>query len=253
MKPYSSCILCATPRSGSTLLCDLLAGVGMGKPHSYFRQQDVLYWSELWGLDPAGCSSELDFKRAFLAAAKRTGSSQNGVFGLRIMWQTMGELRDLLTTLYPHSADDRTRMEEAFGKPLYLHLSREDKVAQAVSRLRAEQSGLWHRAADGSERERSGAPQPAKYDPKRLAALVAELETHDDAWSAYFECHGIQPVRLTYEALSADPYAVLSEIAAAFGIGQIARGDVKIGTARLADATSTDWAARFRREHLTSR
>ena len=35
----------------------------------------------------------------------------------------------------------------------YLHLSREDKLAQAVSDLKAEQSGLWHVFTDGSERE----------------------------------------------------------------------------------------------------
>ena len=31
---------------------------------------------------------------------------------------------------------------------------REDKVGQAISRLKAEQTGLWHKFSDGTERER---------------------------------------------------------------------------------------------------
>ena len=37
--------LCATPRSGSTLLCDLLADTGVaGRPDSFFRPQAIAEW-----------------------------------------------------------------------------------------------------------------------------------------------------------------------------------------------------------------
>ena len=84
------------------------------------------------------------------------------------MWPSVAEASHRLDGLFPGLPSDAARFERAFGKPLYLFLSRGDKVGQAVSRLKAEQTGLWHRAADGSERERSAPPRPPAYDRDRL-------------------------------------------------------------------------------------
>ncbi|MDE0415807.1 MAG: Stf0 family sulfotransferase, partial [bacterium] len=47
MKQIESCIVGSTPRSGSTLLCDLLTDTGVaGQPHSYFRREDISWWAE---------------------------------------------------------------------------------------------------------------------------------------------------------------------------------------------------------------
>jgi LPS sulfotransferase NodH len=44
-----------------------------------------------------------------------------------------------LSVIQPDPLDDAAQFELAFGKPLYIHLSRQDKVAQAVSLLEAQQ------------------------------------------------------------------------------------------------------------------
>ena len=165
-------ILCATPRSGSTLLCDLLTESGVaGRPASFYRQQSIAYYAEQFGVPPGEGSA---FDRDYLAAVRQHGTDDTGTFSLRIMWSSVADLMARLAPLFPDWATDAARFERAFGAPLYVHLSRRNKVAQAVSRLKAEQTGLWHRAADGSERERTAPAQPAVYDGARLAAFVAE-------------------------------------------------------------------------------
>lgn len=171
------------------------------------------------------------------------------MFCLRLMFGSLPFTSTILDRLFPGLTTDRARIERAFGPMLYVHLSREDKVAQAVSRLKAEQSGLWHRHADGSERERTQAPQVPIYDAKQLAAFVAESEADNAAWNAWFGAQQVEPLRFIYEAFSARPSEALATILSAFGLDPTPAATVQPRTAKLADQTSLDWAARFRAEH----
>lgn len=244
----SSYIIAATPRSGSTLLCDLLSGTGIaGQPQSYYRREDILDYARKWGVSSPDVIGDEAFERTYLEAVRRAGAAQTGIFGLRLMWSSVAELSARLSAIHPDRLDDPARFEVAFGKPLYIHLSRQDKVAQAVSLLKAKQSGLWHRAADGTERERLAPPAPLVYDADRLAGLVEELETDDAAWNGWFSRFGIEPLRLTYERLAAAPQAVLAQALSALALDPRIAASVDARTAKLADKTSLEWARRFGR------
>jgi LPS sulfotransferase NodH len=244
---FSSYIIAATPRSGSTLLCDLLSGTGIaGEPHSYYRREDILDYARKWRVPSPGVIGAPAFERSYLEAVRRAGAAGTSIFGLRIMWRTVAELCARLSAIHPDPPDDAARIGLAFGNPLYIHLSRRDKVAQAVSRLKAEQSGLWHRAADGTERERTAPPAPLVYDADRLAGLVNELELDDAAWSGWFARFGIEPLRLTYEGLAAAPRAALTQVLFELALDPRAAASIDARTARLADETSLEWAYRFR-------
>jgi LPS sulfotransferase NodH len=244
---FSSYIIASTPRSGSTLLCDLLSGTGIaGQPHSYYRREDILDYAREWGVSSPDAIGDEAFERTYLEAVRRAGAAQTGVFGLRLMWSTVTELSARLSAIHPNPLDDAARFELAFGKPLYIHLSREDKVAQAVSLLKAKQSGLWHRAADGTERERSAPAAPLIYDADHLTGLVEELETDDAAWNGWFSRFGIEPLRLTYEGLAAAPQAVLARVLCALGLDARIAASVEARTAKLADETSLEWIHQLR-------
>src|SRR5690606_30925220 len=176
-----------------------------------------------------------------------------GVFGIGLRWESVRDLSDRLGDLYPGLSSDSERFGAAFGSPRFLHLSREDKVAQAVSLLRAEQSGLWHVFADGSERERLSPAREAVYDFERLSMHVAHLEEHDAAWVRWFAEQGIEPLGITYEALSTDPRSVLATVLAALDLDPAAAEAAGSRTAKLADRESSEWAARFRRQSGGSR
>jgi LPS sulfotransferase NodH len=249
MKHTLSYLICATPRSGSTLLCDLLADTRVaGRPDSFFRRQSISWWAHHFNVSVAEWGDKYEFDQSYLAAVQQQGSDGTQVFGMRLMWESVGDLSKRLGSLYPGLPSDSARFRSAFGPPVYVHLSREDKIAQAVSRLRAEQSGLWHIAADGTERERLKAGQTPVYDARGLSEQVAEAEGHDAAWASWFARQRIQPVRITYEALSTEPRAALATVLSGLGLNPTIAGTVEPRTAKLADSESREWAARFRTE-----
>lgn len=247
--PFSSYIICGTPRSGSTLLCGMLTETRVaGCPHSYFRQEDIAEWAEEWGVAPARGPDDVQFDRAYVAAMRRVGTDGTGTFGLRLMWASVADASLRLDDAAGGNADIAARLEETFGPTLYIHLSRLDKVAQAVSLIRAQQSGLWHRNSDGSVLEGEQTPRPVVYDGEQIDRMVRQLQQDDANWADFFTSRAIEPLRLTYETMSADPRSALSQVLSALGADPERARTVRVGTARLADATSSDWIARYRRE-----
>ncbi|NNJ76662.1 MAG: Stf0 sulfotransferase [Anderseniella sp.] len=244
-----SYMICATPRSGRTLLCDLLHDTGVaGNPHSFFRRQDFAEWAEEFNVPVAEWRDQQAFDQSYLEAVLKYGTETTGLFGMRVMWESLGHLSTRLETLFPGLPNDSARFQSAFGLPVYLHLSREDKVAQAVSRWKAEQTGLWHVDADGTERERVKPGQTPGYDANELSRLVTELEDHDAAWLRWFDRQGVVPVSITYEMLSSRPQATLAFILSALGQDKTIAETVEPRTAKLADNESREWAARFQAE-----
>lgn len=248
----TSYIICATPRSGSTLLCDLLHDTGVaGNPHSFFRREDFAEWAEEFNVSVAEWRDHQVFDQSYLDAVVNHGTADTRLFGMRVMWESLRDLSTRLETLFPGHTNDNTRFQSAFGLPVYLHLSRDDKIAQAVSRWKAQETGLWHIDADGNERERIKAGQTPSYNGKELARLVTELEDHDAAWTRWFIRQGVVPVSITYEMLSSDPQTTLALILSALGQDETIAETVKPRTARLADKESREWADRFRAERRT--
>jgi LPS sulfotransferase NodH len=244
---FHAYILCATPRTGSTLLCRLLKSAGAGDPDSFFGRRFISEWAEGWGL-PAATMSPEAFAAAYLDAAIEAGKGGSGIFGLRLMRENVGDLDAMIDLVHPGLPAGRARFERAFGPLLYIHLSRRDKVGQAVSLVKAEQTGLWHVAPDGSELERLAPPAEPRYDFERLHREVLELEAFDAAWNTWFAEQGISPHRINYEDLSADPAGELARLCGALGISAPDRINVKPAVAKLADSTSREWAEKYRAE-----
>lgn len=243
MKSY---ILCATPRSGSTLLCDLLAATEVaGVPDSYFMRDVDPVWVWAWGLPERGDLSDAAYGAAYLAAVIRAGTAETGVFGLRLMRENLDGLLRVIDAVYPGLASDVARLRAAFGEVLFVHLSRADKLAQAVSLIKAEQSGLWHIAPDGEELERLSPPAEPQYDFGRIGAMVAELQGYDDAWQHWFAVEGIAPLQIGYDSLAADPVAEVARICADLGVAVPVAGRLRPGVGKLADATNAAWVRQF--------
>ena len=240
-------IICGTPRTGSTLLCGLLASTKTaGDPHSFYRREDKAEWAEEWKLPHPETMSAHDFDVAYLQAAISAGKGGTSIFGLRLMRENLDELSSILDRIYPKLPSDKARFEKAFGRVLYIHLSRENKLAQAVSLIKAEQTGLWHIAPDGTEIERVAPAQDPQYDFERIKRELAELEAFDAAWNTWFAEQGISPLRIGYERLSVDPAATLASVCEALGVQAPNAEDVKPGVARLSDEISLDWMRRYR-------
>lgn len=249
MHGFTAYILCTSPRSGSTLLCRMLEATGRcGVPDSHFHEPSVTAWLADHGLPVDGYASPQDALVAAVRAARAAGTGGSAMFGLRLQRHSFDHLIAQLGVLHPDQPSDLARIEAAFGRTLVVHLSRANKLEQAISFLKARQSGLWHIAPDGREIERLSAPRPLVYDRAAIATQIAEFERYERDWAAWFAREGIAPFRIGYEALAQNPQVELGKVLTRLGLSHDLASEVVTPVARLSDEINQAWAERYRAE-----
>lgn len=243
---YQSYILCTSPRSGSTLLCRLLAATGQsGIPDSHFHNPSISDWMGYYNLAPSVMKSERDLLSDVFQAARIRGTGNTGMFGLRLQRHSFDFFIQKLHVLIPGCSSDQERIREVFGRTLFVHLTRQKKLEQAISYVKASQTGLWHKASDGLELERLSAPQDPIYDADAIQRQLAELVVMDEDWISWFAKEGLNPLRINYEDLSEDPIAVTGRLLEHLGLKNGLAIGLDIPVAKLADTTNRQWASRF--------
>ncbi len=81
MKPY---FICATPRTGTDLLCEALVKIGVaGRPDEYFGQMHEAQWKAAWGVHLA---------KEYVERVKAEARTDNGVWGVKVMMQYFDDL-----------------------------------------------------------------------------------------------------------------------------------------------------------------
>lgn len=244
----NSYMICTSPRSGSTLLCRMLTETGVaGAPESLFFRPDLQDWAERLGVENGNLTSVYAFQNLFQAAIVR-GRANTPVFALRQQWPSFAFLCQQLALLHPNAETDQERIERVFGPMRFIYLSRADKVAQAVSFLKAEQSGLWHVARDGSELERTHPAARLRYDPVQIGERINRLRAYDRGWLSWFKAEEIKPISITYENLSKDPPAILRDVLCALGFAPSVGEHVTPSVQKMSDRFSEDWIERFLKE-----
>ena len=240
--------ICATPRTGSSLLLGLLDSTGVaGRPQAYFRQPDEPLWAERWGIprEPGGAFDYADYVRAAVAA----GTTDNGVFGAKLMWGTLDELVGKLGAVYPDLAGkDVALLDRAFGHTRFVFLRRDDVLAQAVSWLRAEQTSTWYAGGNGEIGGTGANGQAPRYDPDRIGALTRMISEHNAAWEEWFASAGIRPYRVGYEELDADMAGVTRRVLGFLGLGLPDGRVIAPRHRRQADSLNAQWIDRYRKE-----
>jgi LPS sulfotransferase NodH len=217
-RPVDSYFVCATPRTGSSLLLGLLDSTGVcGRPQAYFRAPDEPLWADRWGLSRTedGGFHYGDYVRA----ARAAGRTPNGVFGAKLMWGTVGEVVGKLRTVHPEPADDDLGvLSRVFGRTGFVYLKRHDVLAQAVSWLRAEQTATWFVGGNGEIGGDHGNGREPVFDAAAIRRLLDTIEQHNAAWEGWFASCGLRPHRVSYEDLDRDKVAVARGIAEFLGI-----------------------------------
>jgi LPS sulfotransferase NodH len=246
-KVTKSLLVCATPRSGSTLLCALLDGTGVaGRPQEFFERlassglprQPREYFhgvddAELLGLLAPTDPGEPDPGDP-IPQALGEGTTDNGVFAAKLMWTHLLDLAERLGR-----APDAALLAERFPDPRYVHVSREDKLAQAVSLWRAVQTREW-RAGDVIDRD------AAVYHGGAIAHLATQLAEQDDAWRAWFDANAVEPITVRYEELADDPQAVVAGVLGRLDVGSAEIPEPPLR--RQGDDRSARWVERARAE-----
>jgi trehalose 2-sulfotransferase len=246
---YKAYIICTSPRSGSTLLCKLLAATGCaGNPKSYFHEPSLSSWLEYFDLDQKNFSDDGGKLTAIVGKAKEQGTAGSGIFGLRLQRRSFGFFASQLALLHPGWRNTSTCIEATFGKTLFIHLTRGDKLAQAVSLTKAMQTGLWHRSPDGTEIERLSEHCEPEYDADMIGRQIDELNSFELGWKQWFTTEQIKPLTITYDELAHDPVATLSNIFGILGLDPSNLVGITPPVAILADSTNAEWISRYRRQ-----
>jgi trehalose 2-sulfotransferase len=196
MVPRRSFLICASPRSGSGLLAGVLRSSGVaGRPEEYFWRGDTPSWRERWGVQTDA---------EYLAAALEAGTTVNGVFGARVMWAYVNDVPALVTRATGAEGRRSAVIMSAFPDLRLVLLRRRDRVTQAVSWAKAEQTGVWY---EGDVRR----PQRrAAFDANLIDRLLVAVEEAELGWSSFANETGVDTLEMTYEGLAEDPSVVLS-------------------------------------------
>jgi trehalose 2-sulfotransferase len=187
VEPRVSYMICSTPRSGSSLLCELLFNTGLaGAPTEFFDDNQLRDFANVWG------TSTLD---GYLEALLDKKTSPNGVFGCKAHFpqleRVFGE-RDI-PSLLPNLR--------------CIYITRRDQVRQAVSYARATQTNQW--ASDHAVLN----DNPV-FDADQVTSLLRQIQAWERDWERFFEENALDPLRIEYEELVERPEAVVREVLA---------------------------------------
>lgn len=261
----TSYLVCATQRSGSTLLCELLRATEVaGTPDEYFERlratglprQPRQYFTDpslediaerLAPSVPGRPEQPGEFEAWFRYVLQR-GTTPNGVFGAKMMWNYIDDFKWRMSEL-PRlgSLSFNERLDAVFPRLQIIFIRRRDKVAQAVSLWKAIQTQQWRTESESDTEDQvvqPGAFEPV-YDYRAIEHLLNELHRWDARWEDWFHATGRQPIRVIYEEFVTSRAATIGRVLDALGIDPPEPEGQKTPK-RQADDLSRDWVGRFR-------
>jgi LPS sulfotransferase NodH len=228
-EPTRSYLVCGTPRSGTWLLCALLASTRVaGRPHEYFWTGTEEPAMKAWET-----TTFAEYVRAVLAA----GTTPNGVFGAKVMWGSMPNLIGRLRA--SDAAREREVLEAVLPNPRFVWVRRQDTVAQAVSWSKAIQTGHWHHWDPPATIE-------PRFDLAQIDALVEEIDAHGEAWRRWFSNNDIDPLEVRFEELVSEQDRVVRRLLDALGIELPEEAIVSAQTVKVGDSLNDEWTKRYR-------
>lgn len=271
VQPQKTFLICASPRSGSTLLCEVLFRSGLlGKPREVFNPDLEAGEAEAWGT-----TTYAEFYQRAIA----DGMGPDGVFGTKLMWMYMERVTEKLQTLFGPHPSPLARVAERFGVLLpgingrkaerdphealkqmaqvfssafpnlhYIWITRRNKVRQAVSLHRALQTDVWVQTEDVPP---PAATQPV-FDFERVDGLLHNVILANDAgWQQFFEVNGIQPLHVEYSDLVADNVGVARRVLSHLDVPMPSGHQLAPPILRKqSDALSEQWVQRY--QHIAA-
>lgn len=233
-----SYLVCAIPRTGSNFLCEVLSSAGVaGHPEEYFCQRS--FWYRRWGVT--------DFA-TFIDQVRERGTTPNGVFGSKLMWDQVNELvRDLAPMVSMTDESPPRVFETALPNLYYIWLRRTDRIRQGISYYRALETKRWR--STGTSSAQSDPP----FNFEAIQSLIQLCDWEDAGWQKFFERRAITPLVVEYEQFAESPEAMVRQIIRHLGLeppewlpSETWRHQ------RQADALTDDWVARYRAQQATS-
>jgi len=211
-------LICSSPRSGSTYLAELLASTGMlGVPREYFNVLDP------WGRPDKERPGD---PRPQFERVLTQGATPNGIYGAKSHADHFAAVAAVIDPM------------RVLPDLKLVRIRRRDMLAQAISWVRAQQTGQF--SADKRPR---AAP---RYDPSAIRRLIVLLAEQAATWDRILAASGRAPLEIEYEHLVQDPQREVDRVARLMGVplpAPIVPAHVKVTIQR--DDLTAVWRHRF--------
>ena len=219
-----------TPRSGSSWLTGLLTSTKrLGRPEEWFNPDN------LPGILKALPSTDL---RSYVERIRHRFQTKNGVFGFEASFFQIKQVEEIAS------------LEELFGPDLvYVYLWRRDFVAQAVSLYKAVETRHFHsvQALDEDTRRRI---ESLPYDGEKIRSWCRHILQQEYGFERMFAKKRVEPLRVGYEELVADPVVSVQRIGSHVGLQDIIPNGAITGQhRRISDEMNQIWAEQFLAEN----
>lgn len=231
----------------------LRASNRLGDPREYFNLVDVSRHRGVWGRPTLTLKGKAIAVRRRLSGAPQWWRSSEyspssmqryldiviensmsplGVFSAKLHWPGYEPLRGGVW-------DPVT-----WGMPIrWIHVSRDDRLRQAVSFVRAVQTDAWNsHMTDGA---------PPRYDAQAIAHAVQRLADWEEGWQRHFRVLRATPLTVSYEDLDADYVDQARRVLDHLGMTDEPVPPPRL--ARQADELTEEWVARFVAESSSMR
>ncbi len=283
MQPQRSYLVCATPRSGSTLVCHALAETGVaGRPEEYFealrhsgrprRPEEYFVGAE----DPSirehlgerEVGGELQprsplWSRAaydrYLDWTFEAGTTANGVYGAKLMWGYFGDFISLLRNVPAYRDVPLAELlPTVFPDLTFVRVVRANKVRQAVSLWKAVQTATWREdqaSARAASLEDGDSPPyrsfieehrpQLRFHYRAISHLLEQLLIEEASWDAFFEHCGIRPLLVLYENFAADYETSTLNLLGRLDLAPPDDFEFEPRMKRQSDSINDDWVKRY--------
>ncbi len=281
--PERSYLVCATPRSGSTLVCQALKATGVaGRPEEYFEAlrhsgrprrpeeyfEGVTDRSILDHLGERGLGEEPRqrsplWSRAaydrYLEWAMGVGTTANGIFGAKLMWGYFGDFVSLLRNVPAYQDLSLAELlADVFPDLTFVRVVRANKVRQAVSLWKAVQTATWRQegAAAGAPGVTDGDAPPyqsfldehrpqLRFHYGAIEHLLNQILIEEAHWDAFFEHAGIKPVIVLYENFAGDVENSTRNVLQRLAIDVPETIELAPKMRKQSDGINDDWTRRY--------
>ena len=246
MPVHRSYLICTTHRTGSTMLCQGLDHMKQcGVPDEYFLVDRGPELAKRHGVETNPKTDYLAYLKDLIESA----STENGVFGAKIMWGHLDPFLERITEAHGKlrtTQKDSDWLNTVFPGLRYVWLTREDTVRQAISSWKAKQTNIYHSAVNVPSALPAKEPE---YDYDQIRIIRDRFRKQNQSWIDFFAREGIEPCKVVYEDVCEDLERSVCRIMDHLEVERLEGQTMEATTLqRLADEVSEQWRERFRAE-----
>lgn len=228
-EPSVSLLICTTPRSGSSYFANTLRSAGcFGMPEEWLHPYNYEPILRQKGLPSEVSASTL------INCLRECATTDDGVFAVKTMWDRFEiflkkareeyERDDILRGAIPDRLDWPS-VKEYFPASRIILLTRKDRVGQAISYIRAHQTGVWHRIEGGQEgientstNEFREQRQRNYFDPNFIKLIMDNFRWQEESWRKLFWLECIKPLEIEYDSFLQNKESVIRQVAELMGL-----------------------------------